>query len=248
MNALTPIPSEREHRTELLDSSAAEQTMQWLLAHCDGPLFHRRIADALQWIDDVKARNHMLQKRVGLKTLADWAGDDRGHVVHRTRRFFKIIGIRVLSRSREVAEWCQPILDNVGTGIIGMLVKQERGATWYLMQAKAEVGNRHIVQLAPTVQFTQENYAQSTLLPKPFLFDEFNEPRAFAVVRESRQSEEGARFYREQHVHRVLRLPDHRELDLPPDFRWLSANELRYFLHCGEQVNSCARSILACLL
>ncbi len=242
------LQTREEDRSGLIDGIAAERAVQWLFSHCETPSFLRSIADVLQWLDDVKAWNHMFQKRVGLNTLADWSMDANGHIVQKEGRFFKIIGIRVFSEAREVTEWSQPILDNVGTGIIGMLLKQVGAATSYLMQAKAEVGNRHVVQLAPTVQFTQENYAGSRMLTKPFLFDEFSAPRTFTVVRESRQSEEGARFHREQHVHRVLRLPEHYELELPDEFRWMSSNELRYFLHSGEHVNSCARSILACLL
>ncbi len=248
MRTAADILSPPEGRGSLVACRAADAAVQWLLGHCDEPAFLRSIAEAVQWLDDVKARNHMLQERVGLNSLADWRRDAQGRIVHREGRFFTIIGIRVSSPAREVASWSQPILNNAGTGIIGMLVKEEQGVASFLVQAKAEVGNRQAVQLAPTVQLTQENYADSPQLKKPFLFDEFSSPGVFPLIRESRQSEEGARFYREQQVHRILRLPERYELDLPPDFRWMTANELRYFLHCGEQVNSCCRSILACLL
>ena len=236
------------HGSDLIDVTAGSSGIEWLLSHFDDGDFQRSIAGLLQWLDDMKASNHIFQKRIGLNTLADWSPDGDGMLSHKEGRFFRIIGIRVLSEAREVPAWSQPIVDNVGTGIIGLLVKQEQGTTSFLMQAKAEVGNRPVVQLAPTVQFTQENYTQSKKLRKPFLFDEFNTPRAFPVLRESRQSEEGARFYKEQHVHRVLQLPERHVLDLPLDYRWLTANQLRFFLHCGEQVNSCARSILSCML
>ena len=206
------------------------------------------IAGIIQWLDDMKTRNHMFQARTGLRTLADWSMDQNGHLAHRQGKFFKIIGLRVTSGSREVGAWTQPILDNVATGIIGLLVQGTGGAERYLMQAKAEVGNRNIVQIAPTVQFTQENYAGDDRLAKPFLFDEFSRPSRFKLLQESRQSEEGARFFQEQHIHRVLLMPDDLPLDIPPEFHWLSRREIGFFLHCGEQVNSCARSILATLV
>lgn len=196
----------------------------------------------------MKARNHIYQKRVGLNTLADWEMNGEGHLVHKQGKFFKVVGIQVKSSSREVGTWSQPILDNAGTGIIGLLCKRVNGKLYFLMQARAEVGNRNIVQIAPTVQFTQENYADNERLVKPFLFDEFNKPRDLVLVRESRQSEEGARFYMEQHVHKILLLPGSLPLDVPPEFRWFSYGQIRFFLQLGEQVNSCARSILACLL
>ncbi len=103
------------------------------------------------------------------------------------------------------------------------------------------------MQLGPTVQFTQENYVDNEKLKKPFLFEEFHDPKKFIVIKENRQSEEGARFYREQHVHKILLLPEDQTLDLPREYRWLSYGQIRYFIDLGEYVNSCARSILSCL-
>lgn len=206
------------------------------------------VAETVQWLDDMRARNHIFQKRIGLNTLADWGMDRDGRLVHKERKFFSIMGVRITSQSREVTAWDQPILDNVGTGVIGLLLKREDGITSLLMQAKAEVGNRNNVQIAPTVQFTRENYADSDRLAVPFLFEEFMRPLRFLPVLESRQSEEGARFYQEQHIHRVLMLKPGDPLEIPPEFRWMTYPEIRYFLHFGEQVNSCARSILACLV
>lgn len=205
-------------------------------------------AGVVQWIDDRKTGNHISQKRVSLNSLHDWHADEHGHFVHRRKRYFRIIGLRVSSGNREVGSWCQPILDNVAPGIIGMLVRNGKNGMEYLLQTKAEPGNRSIVQIGPTVQFTQENYLGNEQAQKPFLFDEFQNPREFIPLAESRQSEEGARFFREEHVHRVLMLPPHRTLDLPPDYRWLTADQMRFLMHLGEQVNSCCRSILACLL
>jgi len=204
--------------------------------------------ELIQWIDDQKARNHIFQKREGLNTLRDWHMDAKSNFSHRGGKFFTVVGIRVTLPHREVAAWDQPIINNVETGIIGLLTAEFKGKVHVLMQAKAEVGNRHIIQLAPTVQFAPGNYINTGALKKPFLFDEFVSPSQFPVILESRQSEEGGRFYKEDHVHRVLLLPDTVTLNVPPDYRWLSLAQVRFFLHMGEQVNYCARSILACLL
>jgi len=208
----------------------------------------RSYAGLVQWIDDMKTENHMFQKRVPLKSLQDWHVDDNGHLVYRMYRYFTIVGLHVRSCSREVGSWCQPVIDNISTGIIGLLARKGECGPEFLMQAKAEVGNRGTIQLAPTVQFTQENYLDNEKLSKPFLFEEFMNPRQFIRIAETRQSEEGARFYLEEHVHRILMLPEQYHLDIPPDFRWLTADEIRFLLSMGEQVNSCARSILACLI
>lgn len=208
----------------------------------------RRFADVIQWFDDCKAINHFRLHRVGLNTLTEWWMDGEGCFSHRDGRFFRILGIDVSSQTREVPAWSQPILDNPESGIIGLLVRNEGGRLSFLMQAKAEIGNRTMVQLGPTVQFTPGNYTRNEKLPKPFLFAEFSAGGDWPLLWENRQAEEGARFFREDHLHRVLVLPPGKELDLPPDYRWLDVAQLRFFLHLGDYVNSCARSILACLL
>lgn len=213
-----------------------------------GEGFIRSIDDAFQWLDDARASNHILVKRTGLGELQEWGLDRDGSFSHNEGRFFRVIGARVSSPSREVSSWCQPVLDNPGQGVIGLLVRECRGERFYLLQAKAEVGNRSLVQLAPTVQFTPGNYLGNSKLPKPFLFDEFNHLGRFPLLFENLQSEEGARFFKEAHLHRILLLPEGTELALPPDFRWISAAHLACLLGMGEKVNSCARSILACLL
>jgi oxidase EvaA len=203
---------------------------------------------ALQWLDDRKADHHILVRRTGLNALAEWEIDGNGFLAHREGRFFRVFGIDVSGDSREVPAWSQPILSNPETGIIGLLVRHMAGRRHFLMQAKAEAGNRTAVQLGPTVQFTPGNYTANVRLPKPFLFDEFSGRGSFPILWENLQAEEGARFYRESHRHRVLLLPEGVEPELPADFRWLSEEQVQFFLHLGETVNSCARSILSCLL
>jgi oxidase EvaA len=206
------------------------------------------IGETVQWLDDRKAGNHMMVKRCALAGLKEWGMDRDGSFSHEEGRFFRVIGIEVESGKREVSSWNQPILDNPGAGVIGLLTRVKRGERYLLMQAKVEPGNRSIVQMGPTVQFTPGNYIGNAKLHKPFLFDEFYRNKNFPVLYESMQSEEGARFFHESHLHRILALPDGVELDLPPDFRWISQSDLHFFMHMGETVNSCGRSVLSLLL
>lgn len=214
----------------------------------DGGGIAGSIAETVQWLDDRKACNHLLVKRCALASLKEWSMDRDGSFSHEEGRFFRVIGIEVESNKREVASWSQPILDNPGSGIIGLLTRMHKGRRYYLMQAKVEPGNRSIVQIGPTVQFTPGNYLGNDKLAKPFLFDEFYRNGRFPLLSESMQSEEGARFFSEAHLHRILVLPDDVSLDLPPDFRWISQEDLHFCMHMGEMVNSCARSVLSLML
>lgn len=202
----------------------------------------------VQWIDSRKASNHFWIKRIPLNSLKEWCMDRDGSFSHEHGRFFRVVGINVRSTEREVLVWDQPILDNPGTGVIGLLTKVIDSERFFLMQAKAEPGNRGIIQLGPTAQFTPGNYIGNEKLQKPFLFEEFYKPGRFPLLLQSIQSEEGARFYNEAHIHRILCLPETEELLIPTDFRWISQSEINFFINMGESVNSCARSVLSLLL
>lgn len=230
--------------TEYLDPSKVIQESE-RLSHSN-PL--NTLGDLVQWLDNEKANNHIFQKRVGLNTLDQWRFDEDGYFSHMAGKYFKIVGMKVTSPSSEVNTWSQPILDNVGTGIIGLLLKRENNNLYFLMRARAEVGNRHIVQLGPTVEINPGNYMYNRKLKKPFLIEEFQNPARFIKVWENRLSEEGGKFYKEEHLHRILMLPDGMDLEIPSVYKWFSYDQVRFFLHMGESVNSCARSILACLV
>jgi len=233
---------------DFFDASIIRVELEQLGSYFDTSECINPLEEVVQWLDDEKAKNYIFQKRIGLNTLKEWGMDSDGYLSHKENRFFKIIGVDVTARYREVMTWGQPILDNEGTGIIGLLMKRVDKKTYFLMQAKADVGNRNIVQLGPTVQFNPGNYIDNEKLKKPFLYDEFIEAKNFIKIFESRQSEEGGRFYKEEHEHKILMLPPQLELKIPAEYRWFSYNQIRFFIHMGDFVNSCARSILSCLI
>lgn len=203
--------------------------------------------EAMQWLNEERAHNHVRLQRIPLGRLAEWRLDEQGFLSHREGRFFRFLGLQVTSPNREVTSWHQPIMDNVEPGIIGLLLRSWRGRTHMLMQVHVDVGNRSTALLGPTVQFAPGNYRNGHRSQRPFLFEEFLSGVGFRKLFESRQSEEGGRFYQEDNLHRVLWLPEDRELEPPPSYRWLTFAQVRFFVQLGECVNPCARSILACL-
>jgi len=206
------------------------------------------LQEIFQWIDNRKAVNHFMIKRMPLNSLKEWSMDRDGSFSHEHGRFFRVIGLTVESNTREVSAWGQPILDNPGTGIVGLLTTIKNGELFFLMQAKAEFGNRGVIQIGPTVQFTPGNYIGNVKIKRPFLFEEFYKPGKFRVILQSLQSEEGARFYNEAHLHRILSLPESEQLTIPDDFRWIAQSDLDFLINLGDTVNSCARSIISLML
>jgi oxidase EvaA len=227
----------------LFDPEALDDSARWI-----GSGRGESLGDTLLWIDNRKALNHIVAKRIGLAELKEWRLDGKGFISHTEGRFFRIIGLQVSAKSREVHRWNQPIIENPTSGIIGLLIRETPSGREILMQTKAEVGNRPTVQIAPTVQFTPGNYYGSRKLKKPFLFEEFISGDPFIVEGDTLQPEEGARFFREAHTHRILVMPEGMTLDIPDHFRWLPVSHVAFLSHLGDQVNSSARSALCCLL
>ncbi len=239
----------RKHKlNNLFDIAQISLKIERLAAPPDSRKYLPTTGELLQWLDDERSQNHILAKRLDLNALTEWQKDTKGFFSHKRGKFFKIVGVRTSSPGREVPAWSQPILDNEGTGIIGLLMKKLHGVTYFLMQAKVDVGNRNIVQLGPTVQFNPGNYIDNEKLQKPFLFNEFQRTRKFITVMDTMQAEEGGRFYKEENCHRILMLPDRTELSVPPQYRWIAYAQIQFFLHLGDTVNSSARSILSCLI
>jgi len=204
------------------------------------------------WLKDSKDKNKLQVDRIGLNELKDWQYDDENYS-QKNKKYFHVCGLRVQSLSREVQFWDQPIVKSVAPGIIGLLIKEMKGLPHVLMQAKAEPGYRNIIQIAPTVLFTPQNYDDQ----KPFLYNVFMADHSklnttlrdpFTTYWSNMQSEEGGRFYKEEHKHVILKLNKKSQLKLPPSFRWMSIQQIRYYLKQGNYVNSCARSILACMI
>ncbi len=231
---------------KLLSSLREEIALEAL--GCGGAADLVTLRDLVAWIDAMKADNHLRVKHEGLSTLSEWGYDNEGFYSNRAGKFFRIIGMCVEGTGREVRSWCQPIMDNIGTGVIGLLLGRHNGRIHFLMQGKADVGNRSLIQIAPTVQFTPSNYQENRKLVPPFLFSEFSGGGRFAPLWEGWQSEEGGRFYREQQRHRIMMLREGDRLDAPPGYIWMNISQIRFFIHFGEHVNACARSILSCLI
>lgn len=182
---------------------------------------------------------------VPLGELAGWnLGDD---LAHDTRRFFTIEGIAVETNFGRVPRWTQPIINQPEVGILGFLHKRIAGVPHLLAQAKMEPGNRVMVQLSPTVQATPSNYTRvHGGRATPFL-DRFLGDTRGRVLVDLLQSEQGSRYLRKRNRNMIVEVPEHEELALGDDFRWLSMQQLRELLAAGLKINMNARTVLSCL-
>jgi oxidase EvaA len=61
------------------------------------------------------------------------------------------------------------------------------------------------------------------------------------------QSEEGGRFFREENRNLIVEADEQLETNLPPNYIWMTAGQLKKFIQYNNFVNVQARSLLSSL-
>ncbi|GAA4236142.1 oxidase EvaA [Streptosporangium album] len=217
-----------------------------LIRSCDpaeGALHHTD--DILSWITEMRSRVDVHAERTPLNGLRRWHHAD-GKISHETGRFFDVIGVSVEAGGREVGGWTQPMIEPVGTGIIAFLVKQIDGVLHALVHARVEPGYADVVELAPTVQCTPENYDHLPAEARPPFLDEVLGASPDRIRFDTVLSEEGGRFFSARNRYLIIETDGDPGLGRP-DFRWVAAHQLGELLRHSYYLNVQARSLSACL-
>ncbi|RDI62698.1 oxidase EvaA [Nocardia pseudobrasiliensis] len=217
-----------------------------LLASCDadrGSL--HSMAEVLSWVTDVRTRTEVATRELPLAALPDWHRVD-GVISHSSGRFFDVIGVDVRTRTREVPGWSQPMIAAKGIGLVAFLVARVHGVLHALVHARAEPGYLDVVELAPTVQCTPDNYLELPAAALPRFVDEALSARPEQIRYRTLLSEEGGRFYQSRNTYTIVEVERDRRHD-HPDFRWMPVHQLVDLLRHSHYVNVQARTLVACL-
>jgi oxidase EvaA len=209
----------------------------------EGSLHH--LDDLLSWITDFRTQTDVNTTKVPLNGLPHWHRDAY-RISHDSGLFFDVIGVSVTARGREVGQWMQPMIAPHGTGLVAFLMRRIGGVLHVLVQARVEPGYVDVVELAPTVQCTPENYAALPSSARPRFLDEVLRAGADRVRFASVLSEEGGRFYHALNRYLLVQTDADPMVELP-DFRWMTLHQLADLLRHSHYVNVQARSLIACL-
>jgi len=203
-------------------------------------------AEFHEWFAAQRLANRYRVTRVPLAELEGWSfRAGTGSLVHRSGRFFSVVGAHVRSDTGPVREWYQPILDQPEVGILGILVKEFDGVLHFLMQAKMEPGNPNVLQLSPTVQATRSNFTKVHGGADVKYVEYFARPGRGRIIADSLQSEVGTWFLRKSNRNMVVEVFD--EVPLYDGFTWLTLGQISELLCQDNLVNMNSRSVLACL-
>ena len=205
------------------------------------------IDDVLHRLSALKSRYELITDKIPLKDVKDWRVTGM-EISRPDRRYFRVMGVNVTIANREVASWCQPLVQPMQEGLCVLFRKRINGVYHYLFQAKVECGNFDVVELAPTIQCLTGDYRQTPVESRPRFVTEFLDGAIPGkTIYDVRQSEEGGRFYHEQNRNVVFELDDDAEISEHERFIWLTMPQIKEFLRFNNYLNIQVRSLIAAL-
>ena len=205
------------------------------------------IDEILHNLTELKTRYELVAERIPLCRVLDWQVTTT-EIVREDRRFFRVIGVGVEIENREVARWCQPIIEPMQQGICVLFCKKIGGVMHFLAQAKVECGNFDVVELAPTIQCLTGNYRDPVGYVPMYLEDFMDGSCIKRMIVDTLQSEEGGRFYHEQNRNVICEVNDAIPDDPPPNFMWLTLGQMKEFLRFNNYLNIQIRSLIASMV
>ena len=204
------------------------------------------MGEILAWITESRTRHEVSARRVPLDEVTGWHRDEQ-EIRHDSGGFFRVIGVNVRAGGREVRQWMQPMIEPLGGGIVALLVRRIDGVLHALMHARIEPGYVDVIELAPTVQCTPENYAWLPASARPPFLDEVLSADERRIRYDTLLSEEGGRFFHARNRYLIIETELDPDPDTCPDHRWLAVHQLADLLRHSHYVNIQARSLVACL-
>ena len=227
------------------DSSALTDFGRLLIGSEHSMSGEETVDEILHNISELKSRYELLVDKISLKDVSDWMVTS-DEIVRPDRRYFRVLGVNVTIANREVSTWCQPIVQPMQEGLCVLFAQKRNGIIHFLLQAKVECGNFDVVEFAPTIQCLTGDF-RTVAQPPTFV-------RAFLdghikghVLFDTKQSEEGGRFYHEQNRNVILLLDDDVDLKCPDNFIWLTLGQIKEFLRYNNYLNIQVRSLIASL-
>lgn len=205
---------------------------------------HISTRDHLSWLTGLKAKYDLFVNFCPINDMPGWEKTNM-EIGRQDGKYFRIIGVNVTISNREVATWCQPLVEPMQDGLCAFIIKKINGVYHFLVQAKLECGNFDVMELAPTVQCLTGNAEEAII--KPEFYDYILNARKDQVLIDALQSEEGGRFYHEQNRNILVEADENFPLELPERYTWMTLRQIYKFLRFNNYLNIQARSIISAL-
>ena len=190
----------------------------------------------LNWLNYQRKQQFLDIEKINLSKLNEWIYNKR-EIYHKSKKFFKIAGLRIKSNFYNKKNWDQPIIIQNEIGILGIIKNIKTNK--YLLQAKVEPGNINKIQISPTVQATRSNYSGvhggKTI---PFLKYFKRKNKNFSL-----QTEQAFRYYNKKNSNIITHVS--KKILLNEKFRWFSKIEIFNLLNEKNLINMDTLSVFS---
>ena len=189
-----------------------------------------------KWFRNQKKKNKITTKVDYLSNLKKWESNTQ-NIVHESKKFFKIVGIKIVSNFYK-KDWDQPIIVQNEFGILGIIKNKKNDK--YLLQAKVEPGNINKLQLSPSVQATKSNYSQVHGGKKVPYVNYFLNNKKVKLIN---QSEQGFRYLNKFNYNALIEID--KQFKIQSNFFWFSLNDLVKLINKKNIINMDTLSVFS---
>ena len=189
-----------------------------------------------KWLNNQRSLHKLNINIVSLNALPNWKYTKK-NIHHISNRFFKIVGLKVLSNFYK-KNWEQPIIIQNEIGILGIIKNKKTNK--YLLQAKVEPGNINKLQIAPTVQATKSNYNRVHGGQKVPYIDYFLKYKKLNIFN---QSEQGFRYLYKFNSNILIEIK--KKITNKKEFRWFSKQQIKELIKEKNLINMDTISVLS---
>ncbi|MET9677245.1 NDP-hexose 2,3-dehydratase family protein [Streptomyces sp. NPDC006482] len=202
--------------------------------------------ELLSWITAQRARHEVRVERLPLAGVRGWHRTS-STVERADGRYFRVVAVAVEAGSREVTGWTQPLVEPAGRGVTAFLTRRIGGVPHLLVHARVEAGLLDVLELAPTVQYTPENYAHLDPADRPPFLAEVLAAEPRRIRYEAVHSEEGGRFLDAESRYLIVEADPDAPAEPPEGYLWITPGQLGALARHARYVNVQARTLLACI-
>jgi dTDP-4-dehydro-6-deoxy-alpha-D-glucopyranose 2,3-dehydratase len=195
------------------------------------------------WLKIQKNKQKIIVKEKNLSDLPLWIYKSE-KIFHSSKKFFSIIGLRVISNFYKYKSWDQPIIYQNGSGILGIIRRNIGSQPEYLMKANVEPGNINKLQISPTVQATKSNYTRVHGGKKIKYLQYFLKIKKFLT--NSKQTEQGFNYLLKKNKNILI----NSNITITPSdrYKWIKRTHLIHLIKKKNILNMDTLSVFSCSL
>ena len=193
-------------------------------------------------IDIFKKKIIFSKKLINITDSKNWTTEDT--IFHSSKKFFQIHGYFIKTNFPKKKNYYQPLIHQNEVGFLAILLSKINNQNYFLLQLKAEPGNKNTIQLSPTIQATKSNYTRVHKGKKIEFLNYLKKKQNFIV--NTNQPEQGSRYLNKLNKNVIIKVK--RKISAPPNFIWLTTDEILQLSKKNNILNMYTILILSCFL